>query len=180
MRVLCDESGNNDGQGLLLVGALATSKSFQLLEEQVQRAFEDFAARRDLRGMESFEHFRKVGFHAAEDPREIQQAFFDEISRWMGFKIFLITTDRSRLGGQSDTDQLLDLYGRLLTDVILRFRHHERVELLIEDNEQAPPLSAGTHRGSAGAGASPVSRSEDSESDRHDGHQAEPAQPERA
>lgn len=146
MRVLCDESGNNDGQGLLIVGALATSKAFDTLEEQVRTAFEDFASRRDLRGMASFEHFRAIGFHAAEDPREIQQAFFDEISGWLGFKTFLIATDRSRFDERTETDQLLALYQRLLTDVIVRFRHHERIEFLIEDNEQIRPyLSELTH-----------------------------------
>ncbi len=139
VRVLLDESGNNDGQALLLVGALTSSRDFSTLEQQVQDAFDDFAARRDLRGLPSFEHFLQVGFHAAEDPREIEQAFFDEISGWMGFKTFLVASDRSRLTGTDETQRLLELYRVLLPDVLLRLRNHDRVELLIEQNEQLRP-----------------------------------------
>jgi hypothetical protein len=131
-----DESGNNDGNALLVVGALATGYEFAQLEERVLDAYEEFAARRDLRGMASFEHFRRVGFHAAEDPREIQQAFIDEIGRWLGFKTFVVTTDRSRFAGRDETERLLVLYRILLRDVLLRFRHYGRVNLLVEENEQ--------------------------------------------
>lgn len=136
VHVLMDESGNNDGNSLLLVGALAVEHEFAKLEARVQRTFKDFAARKSLRGLDSFEHFRTVGFHAAEDPETIQQAFFYEISEWTGFKTFIVTTDRSRLAGNDDTERLVVLYRTLLSDVLLRFHRYGRVELLIEENEQ--------------------------------------------
>ena len=136
VHVLLDESGNGNADHPLIVGAVATDKDFADLENAVNSLYRQYGAdTRRFEGLESFDRFKRTGFHASQDPPEIRNAFLEFISNRLDFKAFMVVSNRERLPDAPETDLLLALYSKLLTDVLLRFRKHDQINIYIEQND---------------------------------------------
>ncbi|MCX2733499.1 hypothetical protein OOZ19_24920 [Saccharopolyspora sp. NFXS83] len=134
VKLYMDESGNGNQRDPLLVGGIVADIESESLESEVEQLYENLAARRYLRGYESFEKFREHGFHASSDSVEISVPFFRLIQESVAFKAYVYITDRSGLSPLSEVEQIKELYAALVSDNLIRYRREEEVFCYIEEN----------------------------------------------
>lgn len=136
-----DESGNGGNPSLpLIVGALTTDTDAPLIEQEVRRLHEELSSRRDLRGLQHFNKFREVGFHAKNDVQQIAEPFRRLINELPGLRVLMAFTDRSSLAPLNEIEQIEKLYEFLVSDALLRYAGYEQVVCHIERNDSLKRL----------------------------------------
>lgn len=130
-----DESGNNNPDNLLMVGAVEVLGDADALERGIVDLWQDLSSRRSLRGPRGFEKFHATGFHATDDPIEVRNEFLNHLHD-VPFRAYLYMTDRSSdHAGATETAKIGYLYESLLADLLLRFNSEDTLDCAIEENE---------------------------------------------
>ncbi|MFE2304410.1 DUF3800 domain-containing protein [Streptomyces sp. NPDC059445] len=134
VKLFMDESGNGNTSQPLIVGAVELGEDADAIEEKIRELHKRLFARNSLSGLPSFEDFRKNGFHGSTDPVEVSVPFL-ELMRTIFFRAYMVVTDRTRVPGDTEFEQIESMYVKLLSD--LSIRHHREPELLchIEQSE---------------------------------------------
>jgi hypothetical protein len=140
VKILMDESGNGNGSQPLIVGAVELGDDADDVEQLVRDLYKRLGTRRDLAGMPGFEEFREKGFHSATDPVEVSVPFL-ELIRSLIFRAYMVVTDRTRVPGRTELQQIEYMYVKLLSDLLIRYRNDES-ELIccIEQNQGLGPI----------------------------------------
>lgn len=133
--VFFDESGNDNPDQPLIVGGVAVDAPHDEVEHQIRSLFERLSAREGLDGWASFEDFKRDGFHACNDPLDVSVPFLDLIGTTLGLRAFLVLTHRKGVA-DSDDDVIRRLYVALMADIVLSYRRHPKITLLIEHNDK--------------------------------------------
>lgn len=89
-----------------------------------------------LDGLPSFEEFRRRGFHASSDPREVKSAFIDFLADSLAFKTFIVYSDGSSMPELSEKQRLMMVLDRLLRDVLRTYRGRPKVRILFESAQE--------------------------------------------
>lgn len=89
-----------------------------------------------LDGLPSFEEFRRRGFHASSDPREVRAAFVDFLADNLAFKTFIVYSDGSSMPELSEKKRLMMVLDRLLRDVLRTYHGRPRVTILFESAQE--------------------------------------------
>lgn len=135
-----DESGNGDPGAPLLVGAVAVANEFGALDAAMEELYRMWSVQEARFGDSvSFGEFRERGFHGGQMPLEIQLALIAFLANRLDYKVFILTSDRSRVADVDETQRLVLMYTLLLTDIVIRFRRHSHVRIRVEDNDQLRP-----------------------------------------
>jgi hypothetical protein len=134
VRLYMDESGNGNEGLPLIVGAITTDVDAENIETEVRQLYETLSARRPLKGLPSFEEFRRNGFHAKNDPIEVASPFLELLQQVAGFKAYIYITDRSGLPALSEDRQIEHLYAMLVADNLIKYRAHSDVFCFMEEN----------------------------------------------
>ncbi len=140
LKIYMDESGNGNKDLPLIVGAIVTEVDADSIESEIRHLYEELSARRALRGLSTFEEFRKNGFHAKNDPPEISTPFLELIQRAIGFKAYVYFTDRSTFVNLSEAQQIEQLYAILVADLLIRYRSRSEIYCLLEENSELRKL----------------------------------------
>jgi hypothetical protein len=140
VKILMDESGNENGSQPLIVGAVELGDDADDVEQLVRDLYKRLGTRRDLAGMPGFEEFREKGFHSATDPVEVSVPFL-ELIRSLIFRAYMVVTDRTRVPGRTELQRIEYMYVKLLSDLLIRYRNDES-ELIccIEQNQGLGPI----------------------------------------
>jgi hypothetical protein len=137
-----DESGNNNADKALIVGAVEVLGDPVDVEQLIVALWEDLSSRRSLLGHAGFEKFQRDGFHAKNDPPEVSTAFID-LMHDIPFRAYLHMTDRSSThAGSTENARIGYLYEALIADLILRFQTEDRLECSIEENAELRDIFA--------------------------------------
>ncbi|MEV5779911.1 hypothetical protein AB0L42_02665 [Streptomyces sp. NPDC052287] len=129
-----DESGNGNASQPLIVGAVELGEDAEDIEERIRDLYKRLFARSSLTGFDSFEEFRKDGFHSSNDPTEISVPF-RELMRTTFFKAYMVVTDRTRVPGDTESERIEFMYVKLLSDLLIRHRHEPEFLCYIEQSE---------------------------------------------
>ncbi|MGC5164943.1 DUF3800 domain-containing protein [Rhodococcus sp. DT1] len=132
--VYMDESGNGSKSDPLIVGGAVLTENFEEVEGEIKDLYHEYSAEVGYDGLKSFELFKSRGFHAAEDPFEISVKFFDFISKIVGLRCFVMLTDQHRPSLAGENDLMVDMYVRLLRDIIRKYRKCDEIQVFIEEN----------------------------------------------
>jgi len=89
-----------------------------------------------LDGLPSFEEFRRRGFHASTDPREVRAAFVDFLADNLAFKTFIVYSDGSSTPKLSEKKRLMMVLDRLLRDVLRAYNGRPKVTILFESAQE--------------------------------------------
>jgi hypothetical protein len=89
-----------------------------------------------LDGLPSFEEFRRRGFHASSDPREVKSAFVDFLADNLAFKTFIVYSDGSSMPELSEKQRLMMVLDRLLRDVLRTYHGRPKVRILFESAQE--------------------------------------------
>lgn len=128
VKLFMDESGNGNPDLPLIVGAVELFDDAAEVEENIQSLYRRLCTLSSLEGLDSFEKFRRHGFHYKNDPPEIKNPFLDLI-RTTAFKAYMVVTDRTGVPGATEAEQIEFMYVKLLSDLLLK--HHRQTELLV-------------------------------------------------
>lgn len=106
------------------------------LDADVTAAFEQMSGWHALRGLRSFEEFRKKGFHATNNPPEVQTAFANYLAEVTTFKSLIVYSDRTVLKDLSDKKRLMVVYDRLVRDLVRAYQRRPKVVLCFESAQE--------------------------------------------
>lgn len=134
MKLFMDESGNGNSSQPLIVGAVELGEDADDVEERIRNLHKSLFARGSLTGLPSFEEFRKNGFHSSTDPLEVSGRFL-ELMRTIFFRAYMVVTDRTRVPGDTESEQIEFMYVKLLSDLSIRHRHEPELLCYIEQSE---------------------------------------------
>lgn len=129
-----DESGNGNTSQPLIVGAVELGEDADDTEERIRDLHKNLCARSSLTGLPSFEEFRKNGFHGSTDPLEVSGPF-RELMRTTFYRAYMVTTDRTRVRGDTESEQIEFMYVKLLSDLLIRYRRELELICCIEQSE---------------------------------------------
>lgn len=135
IRLYMDESGNGNNDLPLIAGAVASELDANEIEQKARNLYDDLCARDIFDGYGSFDEFREVGFHAATDPYEVAVPFFDLMQREIGYKLYMVMTDRSTLRPLAEKQQIAHLYEILLADLLIQYKNYPLILCSVEENE---------------------------------------------
>ncbi len=129
-----DESGNGNTSQPLIVGAVELGTNADDTEKQIQNLYKRLCARSNLVGLPGFEEFRKKGFHSSTDPLEVSSQFL-ELMRNIFFRTYMVTTNRTRVPGGTESERIEFMYVKLLSDLLIRHRDQPELLCYIEQSE---------------------------------------------
>lgn len=128
-----DESGNANANQPLIVGAVELGDDAEDVEENVRALHKRLSASSSLAGLDSFEEFRRHGFHSKNDPTEISAPFL-ELMRNTIFRAYMVVTDRTGVPGENEADQIEYMYAKLLGDLLIRHSRREKLSVYVEQS----------------------------------------------
>jgi hypothetical protein len=134
VKLFMDESGNGNTSQPLIVGAVELGDDADDIEKQVRNLYKRLSARSNLAGLRGFEEFRKKGFHSSTDPLEVSGPFL-ELIRTLFFSAYMVVTDRTRVPGDTESEQIEHMYVKLLSDLLIRHRGEPELLCYIEQSE---------------------------------------------
>lgn len=135
LTIFMDESGNGDEALPLIVGAVCLDVDAADVEQAARALYEELSAREALTGYESYDKFVAKGFHASTDPYEVSVPFLELLQRTIGFKVYMVMTDRSTLRPLTEKQQVAVLYEILLGDILIRYKNYRELYCYIEGND---------------------------------------------
>lgn len=144
-----DESGNDNADMPLIVGAVAIGIEADHIEAEIRLLHEELSARRQLIGLPSFERFRRVGFHAKDDLPEISLTFMEYIQRCIGIRSYMLTSNREALPLLSEAELIEHMYVELLADIRARYVGRSEIVCRVEQGNGLGQLIARLPRLSA-------------------------------
>lgn len=122
--------------GPFIVGAAVMSNSFVPVENEINNLHQELIDKfYYLDGRSNFDRFKRDGFHASNDPLEVQSRFTELLAGLAPVRIFILLTDgtrRSDLGPQATT---VVLYRELIRTVFFASRATQKVRLIFEQND---------------------------------------------
>ena len=128
VKLFMDESGNGNPDLPLIVGAVELYDNADDVEESTRSLYQRLSANSSLEGLTSFEEFRRRGFHYKNDLPEIRTQFL-ELIRTTSFRSYMVTTDRTGVAGETESEKIEFMYVKLLSDLLIR--HRKQAELLV-------------------------------------------------
>lgn len=114
------------------VAVVVESTEVARLENEVAEIFRKLSGAYYLGGLPSFEEFRKSGFHATANPREVNTAFVAFLSDVLSFKSLIIFSDGSRHPGLTEKRRVIIAFQQLIHDVLRQYRNRPRIVLWFE------------------------------------------------
>lgn len=114
------------------VAVVVESTEVARLESEVAKIFRKLSHAYYLGGLPSFEEFRRSGFHATANPREINTAFVAFLSDVMSFKSLIVFSDGSRHPGLTEKRRVIIAFEQLIRDVLRQYRNRPRIVLCFE------------------------------------------------
>lgn len=133
MKLFMDESGNANADQPLIVGAVELGDDAEEVEENVRALHKRLSASTSLAGLDSFEEFRKHGFHGNNDPTEVSAQFL-ELMRNTLFRSYMVVTDRTGAPGENEADRIEFMYAKLLSDLLIRHRNRADLSVFVEQS----------------------------------------------
>lgn len=130
-----NESGNGNTERPLVVGAIELGDDADDVEANIRALYKQLSAMRRLAGLPSFEEFRKSGFDSDNNPREISDSLL-ELMRNTYFRAYIVATNRTKVPGNTDTDQIEFMYVKLLSDLLIRHRSKSDLHIHIEQRTE--------------------------------------------
>jgi len=127
--VLVDESYN---PFVAAAAVVIESSEARRMNADIEALYTSWRRTFYLEGLPSFEEFRKRGFHATSDPREVQSAFIDFLADNLAFKTFIVYSDGSSTPELTEKQRLMMVLDRLLRDVLRTYRGRSKVRILFE------------------------------------------------
>ncbi|MBM0123430.1 hypothetical protein [Pimelobacter simplex] len=121
-------------------GVVLEASDAQRLERKIEEDFERMRGWHHLKGLPSFEKFRARGFHASENPPEIQAAFIAFLSETLNFKSMIVYSDRSERPDLSDKKRLMIVLDHLVRDILRKYRRRPKVVLYFESAQAMDPF----------------------------------------
>ncbi|MET9434413.1 hypothetical protein [Streptomyces sp. NPDC006551] len=134
MKLFMDESGNGNASQPLIVGAVELGEDADDVEKKIRDLHRSLSARSSLFGLASFEEFRKNGFHASTNPREVVDRFLELMGNII-FRSYMVTTDRTRFTGRAESELIELMYVKLLSDLSIKHRHESELLCYVEQSE---------------------------------------------
>lgn len=134
VKLFMDESGNGNTSQPLIVGAVELGDDADDIEKRIQDLYRRLFARTNLVGLRGFEDFRKSGFHSSHDPLEVSGPF-RELMRVIFYRAYMVVTDRTRVPGDTESEQIEFMYVKLLSDLLMRHRDEPELLCYIEQSE---------------------------------------------
>lgn len=121
-------------------GVVLEASDAQRLERKIEDDFERMRGWHHLKGLPSFEKFRARGFHASENPPEIQAAFVAFLSETLNFKSMIVYSDRSERPDLGDKKRLMIVLDHLVRDILRKYRRRPKVVLYFESAQAMDPF----------------------------------------
>lgn len=106
------------------------------LNDEIVAAYERISGWHNMRGLPSFELFRREGFHATSNPPEVQIDFVNLLAGSTKFKSLIVYSDRSRRPDLSDKQRLMIVFDRLVRDVVRAYQQRPKVVLCFESAQE--------------------------------------------
>lgn len=140
VKVFIDESGNNNPDRPLLVGAIAIESD---QEPRLRKQITELQARlvadySQWTSAEKCAQFSKIGFHRKDDMVPVRVQFEELISHSGKFSAFILVTDRQVCGGLSERRILFGMYCKLIAAIAKKFSRRAAIDILFESGEDLP------------------------------------------
>ncbi|GAA3531989.1 hypothetical protein [Nocardioides daeguensis] len=121
-------------------GVVVEESDAQRLESGIDKNFRRMRAWHQLSGLDSFDDFRKRGFHASANPPEVRFAFVAYLAEVLNFKSMIVYSDRSERPDLSDKKRSIIVLDRLARDILRKYRDRPKLVFYFESAQAMDPF----------------------------------------
>lgn len=121
-------------------GVVVEASDAQRLETEIASNFHRMRGWYQLSALDSFQEFRKRGFHASSNPFEIRVAFVAYLAEALSFKSFIAYSDRSERPDLSDKQRLMIVIDQLVRDILRKYRNRPKIIFYFESAQAMDPF----------------------------------------
>lgn len=121
-------------------GVVVEASDAQRLETEIASNFVRMRGWYQLSTLDSFQEFRRRGFHASSNPFEIRVAFVAYLAEALNFKSFIVYSDRSERPDLSDKQRLMVAIDQLVRDLLRKYRNRSKIIFYFESAQAMDPF----------------------------------------